>query len=70
MEWTKVTSGTMPETEILAISMICGPCYKEYLVGWVHESEDSKTGYVCESENEILYDVTHWMKKPEPPAEE
>lgn len=70
MDWIKVTPETMPHKEIIAISMCKGPSYMEYLIGWIGESTESKTGYICESENEILYDVTHWMEKPKPPEEE
>ena len=70
MDWIKVMLETIPHKEVLAISMCKGPSYKEYLIGWIGERAESKTGYVCESENEILYDVTHWMEKPQPPEDE
>lgn len=69
MSWTKIGPDTLPGREVLAISMVHGPSYKEYLIGWIGRDESSKTGYVCESEGEILYDVTHWMDKPEPPTD-
>lgn len=65
MKWINVKD-ERPGKECLAISMVKGPAYKEMLVGLVHKAEDSETGYVCESRNEILYDVTHWTI-PEPP---
>lgn len=70
MDWIKVTPDTMPNKEVIAISVCKGPSYMEYLIGWIGESTESKTGYTCESENEILYDVTHWMEKPNPPEGE
>lgn len=70
MDWIKVSPETMPDTEVIAISMTKGPCYKEYLIGWVGKDKRSETGFICESEGERLYDVTHWMPKPDPPAED
>lgn len=69
MIWKEVAPDTLPHKEVLAISMERGPCYKEYLIGWIGEHHESRTGYVCESKNEILFDVTHWMDKPEPPED-
>lgn len=69
MNWKEITPDTLPHKEVLAISMKKGPCYKEYLIGWIGEHPESKTGYVCESKNEVLFDVTHWMDKPEPPED-
>lgn len=69
MGWIKIGPDTMPETEVLAISMVEGSCYKEYLIGWIGEDKSSETGYVCENDHQILYDVTHWMYKPQPPIE-
>lgn len=69
MDWIKVTPEVMSHGEVLAISMEHGPSYKEYLIGWVRRDAESKTGYACESKNEILYDVTHWMHKPKPPED-
>lgn len=69
MGWIKVTSETMPNTEVLTISMERGPSYKEYLIGWIGRDAESTTGYICESKNEILYDVTNWMNKPQPPKD-
>lgn len=70
MNWIKITPETLPDTEVLAISMEEGPSYQEYLIGWICENAESETGYVCESKNEILYDATHWMNKPAPPIEQ
>jgi hypothetical protein len=69
MKWVKITPDTIPDAEVLAISMVHGPSYKEYLVGRICKKADSKTGYACESDNEILYDVTHWITTPAPPQD-
>lgn len=66
-EWIPVTE-RLPNGEALAISMVRGPTYKEQIVGWVYEDKSSKTGYACESEGTVLFDVTHWMQ-PQPPKE-
>ena len=68
-EWVSIKN-RRPDGECLAISMVNGPTYKEYLVGFIGESEESVSGYVCESDGETLYNVTHWMPKPEPPEVE
>lgn len=68
-KWIKITPETIPHKEVLAISMCKGPSYKECLIGWIGESDESETGYICENEGVILYDVTHWMEKPKPPED-
>lgn len=66
-EWIPVTE-RLPEDECLAISMLKGKLsYKECLVGLVYADEMCKTGFYCESNGEILFDVTHWRPLPEPP---
>lgn len=68
--WTPVTE-RLPDGEVLAFNAIKGSySYHEYLVGYVCENCESDSGYSCESEGEILMNVTHWMPLPEPPKEE
>lgn len=66
-KWISVEE-RLPDTECLAVSMLTGPAYKEMLVGYVAETSNWDTGYKCESDGEILPNVTHWM--PLPPAPE
>lgn len=50
-----------PNGECLAVSMLpYQRCFKEQLVGYVGKSASCKTGYVCESDTQILLEVTHW----------
>ena len=68
-KWISVED-RLPETECLATSMLkFRPSYKECLVGRVYADGLSETGFTCESNGEILGNVTHWMPLPEPPAE-
>jgi hypothetical protein len=68
--WIPVTE-RLPEGECLAICMLSGrPAYKEMLVGYVGEDTMCESGYICESDGELLPDVTHWMPLPEPPKGE
>jgi hypothetical protein len=68
-EWISVED-RLPDTECLAVSMLTGPAYKEMLVGYVAEASNWDTGYECESDGEILPNVTHWMPLPQPPKGE
>ena len=68
-KWIPVTEG-LPEGECLAVSMLTGPAYKEMLIGYVGEASNWDTGYECESDGEILPNVTHWMPLPQPPKGE
>lgn len=65
MEWISVKDG-LPEGECLCISTKNGASHNEYLVGWITKLYE---GYVCESDDVIMYDVTHWILLPEPPKE-
>ena len=68
-QWIPVTE-RLPEGECLAVSMLTGPVYKEMLIGYVAEASNWDTGYECESDGEILPNVTHWMPLPEMPKGE
>jgi hypothetical protein len=68
-KWIPVTE-RLPEGECLAVSMLTGPAYKEMLIGYVGEASNWDTGYECESDGEILPNVTHWMPLPEAPKGE
>jgi hypothetical protein len=68
-EWISVKD-RLPDTECLAVSMLTGPAYEEMLVGYVAEASNWDTGYECESDGEILPNVTHWMPLPQPPKGE
>lgn len=66
-QWVPVAE-RRPDGECIATCMLPGEYgYKEMLVGWIGQAADSKTGYVCESDDVILLNVTHWMQ-PEFPA--
>lgn len=62
-QWIPVTD-LLPDEECLAIGF-----HNEMLIGWIAEDIGSCTGYLAESEGEILRNVTHWMPLPEPPKE-
>lgn len=65
--WIPV-SKRLPEGECLATCAISGFYrYKEMIIGYIGESKDSETGYIAESESEILGNVTHWRPLPKPP---
>ena len=68
-KWISVKN-RLPEGECLAASMLTGPAYGEMLVGYVAEASNWDTGYECESDGEILPNVTHWMPLPQPPKGE
>jgi hypothetical protein len=70
--WIPVTEAeNLPRGEVLALNNLKGSYgYHEYLIGYVDENCESDSGYFCESEGEILMNVTHWMPLPEPPKEE
>jgi hypothetical protein len=68
-EWISVKD-RLPDTKCLAVSMLTGPAYEEMLVGYVAEASNWDTGYECESDGEILPNVTHWMPLPQPPKGE
>ena len=61
--WIPV-SERLPEGECIAIGF-----QNEMLIGWIAEDIGSDTGYLAESEGEILRNVTHWMPLPEPPKD-
>lgn len=52
----------IPDEEVLALNR-----HGEMMLGWI--SYDG-CGYKCESENELMFDVTHWMPKPALPEEQ
>lgn len=63
--WISVKDG-LPEGECIAYSRKFG----EMMMGFIGETDESDTGYCCDSNTEWLGDVTHWMQKPKPPKEE
>ena len=60
--WIPVTE-RLPEDEVLCIND-----RQFYLVGLLYC--DDVGNYICETDGEIMYDVTHWMPLPQPPKEE
>ena len=69
-KWIPVKE-SLPEGEVIAVNALKGSYgYREYIIGYVDEDYESDSGYSCESEGEILVNVTHWMPLPEPPKEE
>ena len=61
-KWIPVTE-RLPEDEVLCIND-----RQFYLVGLLYC--DDVGNYICETDGEIMYDVTHWMPLPQPPKEE
>lgn len=67
--WIPVTE-RLPDGIALAVNAMQGSYgYREYLIGYIGKNEASDSGYSCESDGEILMNVTHWMPLPEPPKE-
>ena len=60
--WIPVTE-RLPENE----EVLCINDYSFYMVGWLHC--DDVGNYICESDSENMYDVTHWMPLPEQPKD-
>lgn len=63
-KWIPVTE-RLPEDDG---EVLCINDYHFYIVGWLYC--DDVGNYICESDNEIMYDVTHWMPLPQPPESE
>lgn len=61
-QWIPVTE-RLPENE----EVLCINDYSFYMVGWLHC--DDVGNYICESDSENMFDVTHWMPLPEPPKD-
>lgn len=59
--WIPVTE-RLPEDEVLCIND-----RQFYLVGLLYC--DDVGNYICETDGEIMYDVTHWMPLPMPPKD-
>jgi len=59
MEWISVKD-RLPKKECLAIGY-----QDEMIIGWL--GEETYGGFTCESGDEQLTDVTHWMPLPKPP---
>lgn len=60
--WNRVSETALPSAEVIAFNLPTG----EMMIGRV---SCFGGGYKCESENEILTSVTHWMPKPALPEE-
>lgn len=60
--WIPVTE-RLPEDEVLCIND-----RQFYLVGLLYC--DDVGNYICETDGEIMYDVTHWMPLPQSPERE
>ena len=60
--WIPVTERLLENEEVLCIND-----YSFYMVGWLHC--DDVGNYICESDSENMFDVTHWMPLPEPPKD-
>ena len=60
-KWIPVTE-RLPEDEVLCIND-----RQFYLVGLLYC--DDVGNYICETDGEIMYDVTHWMPLPKPPKD-
>ena len=58
-KWIPVTE-RLPEDEVLCIND-----RQFYLVGLLNC--DDVGNYICETDGEIMYGVTHWMPLPQPP---
>lgn len=55
--WIPVDPNNLPDTEVL-----CCDRYDEQLIGYLSNTEE---GFICESNECIMYDVVAWMYKPE-----
>ena len=42
----------------------------EMIIGEIHVVDRGRKSVYCESGYDAFFDITHWMKLPEPPAEE
>lgn len=56
--WTPVDPNNLPDPEVL-----CCDRYGEQLIGYLSNTEE---GFICESNECIMYDVVAWMDKPKP----
>lgn len=56
--WIPVDPNNLPDPEVL-----CCDRYGEQLIGYLSNTEE---GFICESNECIMYDVVAWMDKPKP----
>lgn len=56
--WIPVDPNNLPDPEVL-----CCDRYGEQLIGYLSNTEE---GFICESNECIMYDVVAWMEKPKP----
>lgn len=54
--WIPVDPNNLPDPEVL-----CCDRYGEQLIGYLSNTEE---GFICESNECIMYDVVAWMDKP------
>ena len=57
-EFIKLTENNIPETEVIAINKS-----NDCLVGYIYENEHG-CDFTCESDSEVLYDITHYSLIP------
>ena len=58
-DWVSINEAN-PQTEVIAIGY-----QQEMLIGWIDQFNTA-----CESDGQLLDDVTHWRYKPEPPKQQ
>lgn len=60
-KWIPVTERLPEDLQ----DVLCINKYHFYLVGWL--TLDAAGNYKCETDGELMFDVTHWMPLPSPP---
>lgn len=70
-DWKSCEQDFLVNREVLAINT-----HNEYMIGYVSEGQSlngmmtkgGKTNFICESDDGVLPNVTHWMYLPSPPT--
>jgi len=58
--WKKVEETWLPSEEVL-----CCNKFGEIMIGYISKNKDC---FYAENDYSLMYDVTHWMELPLPPA--
>lgn len=58
-EWVELKENNIPHHEVIALGF-----QNEIIIGYIN----NKNGhFICENDNELLVNITHFMKKPQAP---